>query len=289
MINQINRDFNTVSYIGNPISNSVMFISKKVEYLLSNLYLCDNCLIFCEDTISIPDDLNKNHTFAVSSNPQLDYAKYVNQLAYEVEQKRKSRKYTLAEGGYYVGENVTIGKYTFIEPLCLIDHDVVIGENARIYAGVKIKNAIIGNDFIANEDAVIGTNGFSLTRDENDNLIRIPTLGKVIIGNNVEIGTLTTISVGSAGNTVINDYVKIDALVYIGHDANLNNNVKIPAGVIIGGYDIIDKNASFGFNSTMRNRITIGENAIVGMGSVVTKSVKPNTTVVGNPAKLFDK
>ena len=291
MNNYIDSDLNinNVSYIGKPISNSAMFITKKVEYLLSNLYSCDNCLVFCEDTISIPDDINNRHSFTVSPNPQLAYTKFVSQLAYEIELKRKGRKYRLTEGGYYIGENVTIGKNALIEPLCLIDHDVVIGENARIFTGAKIKNAIIGDDFIANENAVIGTYGFTMARDENNNLVRIPTLGKVFIGNNVEIGMLANISVGSAGNTVIQDYVKIDGFVHVGHDVNLSNNVEIPAGVIIGGFDIIEQNAFIGINSTLRNRITIGENAVVGMGSVVTKSVAPNITVVGNPAKTFDR
>lgn len=280
-----NLNIISASYIGRPISNTVMYLTKKVEYLISNLENCNECLVFCEDTIEIPNYLLNKHVFVRTSNPQLEYSKYVNELASTFEQKRREKRYKLAEDGYYIGENVTIGKNAFIEPLCLIDHDVIIGDNARIFTGAKIKNAIIGDNFIANENSVIGTFGFTMARDENNNLVRIPTLGKVLIGNNVEVGMLANISVGSAGNTLINDYVKIDAFVHIGHDVILENNVEIPAGVIVGGFDIIEKNVFIGINSSLRNRITIGENAIIGMGSVVTKSIASDLTVVGNPAK----
>ena len=279
------KEIKSASYIGKPKSNTIMYITKKVEVLLDKLYDVENCLIFCEDTIDIPVRLSKIHTFKKTSNPQLDYARYISNLAYEKEQKKLHRNYKLTEDGYYIGENVIIGKNSIIEPLCFIDHDVVIGDNARIYSGTKIRNASIGNNFVAHENSVIGAEAFTMARDENNNLTRISTLGKVIIGNNVEIGMLTNISVGTAGDTVIEDFVKIDSLVYIGHDVTLKHNVEITSGVIIGGFATIENNVLMGINSTIRNRITIDEKSIIGMGSVVTKSIPDNCIMVGNPAK----
>ena len=289
MNDNISNNITTASYIGKPISNTVMYLSKKVEGLLKNLDNVINCLVFCEDTIDIPEELNNKHTFIKTANPQLDYSRYVNKLALEREKKKISRKYVFTEQGYYIGENVTLGNNVIIEPLCFIDHDVMIGDNARILSGAKIRNAVIGNNFIANENSAIGSYGFTMAKDEKNNLVRIPTLGKVIIGNNVEIGMLANVSVGSAGNTIISDYVKIDAFTHIAHDVTLECNVEIPAGAIIGGFDIIEHNAFIGINSTLRNRITVGENSVVGMGSVVTKSIPANTTVIGNPAKPYQK
>lgn len=285
----LHLEIKSASYIGKPISNTVMYITKKVEYLLEHLNNVEKCLIFCEDTISIPNELEKKHTFIRTNNPQLEYSNYVTKLANKLEQKNKKRKYTLTKDGFYIGENVTIGSNSIIEPLCFIDHDVVIGENARILSGAKIRNAIIGDNFIANENSLVGSCGFTMADDVNGNKIRIPTLGKVLIGHNVEVGMLANISVGSAGNTIIRDFVKIDAFVYIGHDVTLHNNVEISAGVIIGGFVTIEPNVFLGINSTLRNRITIGENSIIGMGSVVTKDIPANTTVIGNPAKPLEK
>lgn len=285
----MDRNITTVSYIGNPEDNSAMFITKKVEHLLVKLESVANCLVFCEDSVEVPKGLLERHRFKMSSNPQLDYAKFVEALAKRLEQKKMQKKYNLTDGGFYIGENVKIGKNPIIEPFCLIDHDVVIGDNARIFSGAKIRNAIIGDNLIAHENAVIGSYGFTMASDESGNRVRIPTLGRVVIGHNVEVGMLANIAVGSAGNTCIADHVKIDAFVHIGHDAKLERNVEIPAGAIIGGFDTIEKNVFIGINATLRNRITVGENSVVGMGSVVTKDVPANTTVVGNPAKPLVK
>lgn len=282
-------NISSVSYIGHPVSNTAMYIAKKVEHLLVNLENCEKCLVFCEDTISVPDSLLAKHNFIFTENPQLEYSVFADSLAKDIEKKMRLQKYRLTDEGYYIGESVIIGENAYIEPYCLIGHDVVIGKNARILSGAKIKNAIIGDNILVNENAVIGTNGFTMARDSNNNLIRIPTLGKVHIGNNVEIGMLANVAVGSAGNTTIMDNVKIDAFVYIGHDAILHDNVEITAGAIVGGFDNIGMNTFIGINATLRNRITIGDNAVIGMGSVVTKSIEPNTTVIGNPAKVYEK
>lgn len=289
MVKNVDYDIISVSYIGKPINNTVMYITKKVEHLLSNLYDAEDCLVYCENTIDIPDELLNKHMFMKTDNPKLEYALFTNRLAYQLETLKIGRKYTFTEGGYYIGENVSIGKNSIIEPLCFIDHDVVIGENARLLSGTKIRNSIIGNNFIANENSVIGSYGFTIAKDDDGNNVRIPTLGKVIIGDHVEIGMLANISVGSGGNTVIDNYVKIDAFVHIAHDVLINNNVEIPAGVIVGGFDVIEENVFIGINSTLRNRIRIGKNSMIGMGSVVTKDIPSNITVMGNPARPFDK
>lgn len=282
-------EINNASYIGRPISNTAMYISKKVEHLLINLKTVDNCLVFIEDNIDIPEIFKKNHCFISTKNPQLEYANYINNYSRERIQSNCKRKYNLHSAGYYKGENVRIGENCYIEPLCFIDHDVIIGDNVLIHSGSKIRNCIIGNNVIVNENAVIGSNGFTMVKDELGNNLRIPTIGKVIIGDNVEIGMLANISVGSAGNTIIEDYVKIDSFVHIAHDVIIGRNVEIPSGVIIGGFVEIGENVFIGINSSLRNRIKIGENAVIGMGSVVTKSIPSNTTVVGNPARIFDK
>ena len=278
-----------VSYAGNPKDNTAMYISKKVERLLHNLEGRKNCLVFCESTIEIPEELRESNLIVSTDNPQRAYAEFVQQFEDQRFKEMENRKYSLDQRGYYVGENVSIGKDCYIEPGCLIGHDVVIGDRAVILAGTIIKNAVIGDDFKANEGAVIGAAGFTIAEDADGNKIRIPTLGKVIIGNHVEIGTQDNISCGSGGNTVIGDYAKLDTLVHIGHDVNIGKNVEITAGVIVGGFATIEDGAWIGINACIRNRISIGENALIGMGAVVTKSVPARLTMIGNPAKEMEK
>lgn len=278
-----------VSYAGKPLDNTAMYITKKVEHLVKNLDGVVGCKVFVEDTVCVPDELRRGNEFVFTQTPQRDYALFVQQMDKERASINRSRKYTKTEGGYTIGENVSIGKGSFIEPNAFIDHDVIIGSNAYIKSGAIIRNAIIGDNIIISENCTIGSDGFTMAEDELGNKIRIPTLGRVIIKNNVEISALSNISCGSAGNTIIGDNVKIDSLVHIGHDVYLGRNVEITAGVIVAGFVVIEDGAYVGINATIRNRRDIGRNAFIGMGAVVTKNVESDVTVVGNPAKLFSK
>ena len=156
-------------------------------------------------------------------------------------------------------------------------------------SGSVIKNAVIGDYFVCNENAVIGSEAFTMTSDEHGNRYRIPSLGKVIIGDYVEIGANNNITCGSCGDTIIGDYVKLDALIHIAHDTHLENNVEITAGAILGGFAEAGEGAYIGLNACLRNRIRIGEGALIGMGSTVTKNIAAHVTAAGNPARLFNK
>jgi UDP-3-O-[3-hydroxymyristoyl] glucosamine N-acyltransferase len=274
-----------LSYIGAPRSNTAMFITKKVEDLLPALRSVKECLIFAETGIDVPVDLADKHAFSFSCKPQLDYAHFANHFAEERFKEEQKLKMTLCDNGYYVTEDVDIPDDAYIEPGCQIGPSVIIGKNAKILKGCVIRHTTIGDNFFANEYAVIGSNGFTMTDDENDNKIRIPTLGRVIIGDNVEVGTHDNISCGSGGDTIIEDNVKVDALVHIGHDNYLCKNVEITAGTILGGFIRIESGTFVGMNSTVRNRITIGENVFISMGSAVMKAVDSNFRVVGSPAR----
>ena len=284
-----NFDVTGVSYIGNPRSNTAMYATRKVENLLNNLRSVFHCVVFVENGMLVDDSLQKEHFFFFSDNPEREYAKFANELYRKREEIERKRKYTFQPGGYYIGENVTIGPNAYIEPQCIIGHDVVIGQNANILYGSVIKHSVIGDDFLLNEYGVIGAFGFTMAEDEHGNRFRIPTMGKVIIGNHVEIGAHDNISCGTGSNTIIEEYVKLDALVHVGHDACLERNARITAGSIIGGYAKIGSHVFLGVNSSIRNRIAIGENSFIGMGSNVTKSVDSNVTVAGNPARTFEK
>ena len=273
------------SYAGNPKPKTVMFVSKKVEGLLTNLVSVEGCLVFIESDVCIPPEVdNHNNLFVRTENPQWDYTEFVISLAKQKEERDSLRKFHLTEGGYYVGENVSIGANPHIEPGVLIGHDVVIGDNATILAGAKIKHATIGHGFIAGENCSIGTQGFNFAKDLNGSLIRIPSLGAVVIGDDVEVGALSNVTCGLAGDTVLKNYAKIDVLVHVGHDVVIGEDVEIPAGVILGGFSEVGDSAFIGVNSSVRNRIRIGHHAYVGMGAAVTKDIMARSLSMGVPA-----
>ena len=285
---QFDFEITGASYTGCPVDNTVMFVSKKVGHLVENLKGHKNCLVFAENGIEVSEEIRRDNGFVFTDNPSLEYARFANILAEREFEAEKTKKYKPVDG-YYVGENVEIGENAYIEPGCVIGHGVKIGNSARIFAGAIIKNAVIGDNFYCNENAVIGTQSFTMADDEQGNKFRIPALGKVLIGNNVEIGVGDNISRGTCGNTILEDYVKLDVLVHVGHDAHLHKNVEITAGCIIGGFADLAEKAYMGINSAVKNRKNIGQKAIIGMGAVVIRDVEDNKTVIGNPAKPLIK
>lgn len=275
------------SYIGAPKSNTAMFVSKSIGKLVFTLDNVKECLVFAETGLDVPEDILSNHCFVFSQNPQGEYARFTRVFFEEEGRLHAAIEYELSPNGSFISKTAKIGNNSLIEPGVIIGPGVVIGENARIYAGAIIKNSTIGNNVLVNEKAVVGANGFTMANDEKGTKIRIYSLGKVTIGDNVEIGAHDNISRGSGGDTIIEDSVKIDALVHIGHDAHLHKNVEITAGVVVGGFVDVKEGAYIGINAVIRNRITLGAHSVVGMGATVTKSIDNEVTVIGNPARPF--
>jgi len=278
------------SYVGEPRNNTIMYVSLKVGYLLKNLVGYTGCIVFTENGIEVEDKsiLDRNLVL-FTENPQLSYAQFASFIENEFFEVTRQKRFLLTDGGYYVGEDVEIGDGAYIEPGCLIGHGVKIGKKAKILAGSKITHSIIGDNFISNENAIIGNNSFTMVDDEHGNKFRIPAMGRVVIGNNVEVGACNDISRGACGDTVLEDYVKLDGLVHVGHEAHLHKNVEVTAGAIIAGFVNIGEHGYLGVNTSIRNRISLGDKCLIGMGAVVTKAIDNKTTVVGNPARTFVK
>ena len=283
-------DIHGASYAGNPENGTMMYVSKKVGNLLENLSGHRECLCFVQDGINIPLSVSQTeNAIIVVNNPQYEYARFATKFQMAERKQDIEKGYQLTKDNYYEGDNVKIGRNAYIEPGALIGHDVVIGDNAIIMAGAVIKHAVIGDDFVCNENAVIGNYSFTMAEDDNGNKFRIPALGKVIIHNNVEIGACNDVSIGACGNTILEDYVKLDGLVHIGHEVHLGKNTEITAGAIVAGFVTMGENSYLGINASIRNRIDLGENCVIGMGSTVTKRVDAGITVIGNPARKYEK
>ncbi|WP_027204144.1 DapH/DapD/GlmU-related protein [Butyrivibrio fibrisolvens] len=277
------------SYAGSPRDNTVMYITKKVEKLINNLKGHSNCVCFVDEASEIPEDIEQRNAIIRSNNPAFEYARFATTVEKKVRFNERLKGFHLTEEGYYIGTNVEIGNNAYIEPGVVIGHDTTIGSNAVILAGSVIRHATIGNDFICNENAVVGDYSFTMAEDDDGNKYRIPALGKVIIGDHVEVGACNDVAVGACGDTILDNYVKLDGLVHIGHEAHLHENVEVTAGAIIAGFADIKKHTYLGINSSIKNRKSIGEDCVVGMGAVVTKDFDSGITVIGNPAREYKR
>lgn len=271
------------SFIGNPRDNTILFVTAKVERMLEKLEDCKECLVFAEKGLEIPESLKASNCFIMVDDPQLEYAYLAVEIAKEEKRKNQERKYTLTEGGYYLGENVTLGSNCFIEPGCRIGHDVVIGDNAYIRFGSTICNAVIGNDFACSEYSCIGIDSFYMSEGEKS--FRIPSFGKVIIKDNVDVSCNVIIERGFISDTIIGNNNKFDSAVIIGHDSCLGDNVVVTSETSVAGLVNIGDDAYIGMNSTVKQFVNIGANAVIGMGTNVVADVPEGVTVIGNPAR----
>lgn len=281
---------NGVSNIQSPKSNTMMFIGSKLGKYLNNLETVKECLVFIESTIAVDRELSAKHCFMESKNPAFAYVKAVTAFLEEDLNVKRQKKYTLTEGGYMTGEDVELGNGTYIEPDCFIDHGAKIGDNTVLLCGAAIRgNVTIGSNCIIKERAVIGSYGFTFAKDENGNNLRIPSLGGVVIDDNVEIGAFATICSGTANPTYIDEYAKIDDHVHVGHDVAIGKNTSVSAGSIIAGYAQLGEKVYIGAGASIKNRIKVGKNSVVGMAARVYKDVKEKETILNEPAGTLEE
>lgn len=130
-------------------------------------------------------------------------------------------------------------------------------------------------------NCTIGDAGFGFEVDEQGQLIQIPHLGRVWIGERVVIRNSVCIDRAVLGETIIGDGTVIDNLVHIAHGVKIGKNCLIVAGTTIGGSSVIGDNCFLGINCSIKNKVKIGDNVTIGMGAIITKDIPDNVTVIG--------
>ena len=284
-----NETLRGASYILEPQDETFMFVGKKLESEAKKMRTCRGCLIFAETGFSFREDILENNHIIFTDHPRLEYARYALQYEKKAEDENRRKQFRMTEGGFFLGEDVEIGEGAYIEPGAVIHHHVKIGRNAVILSNSVIRDAVIGDDFICNENVTIGSAGHAHMKDEQGNLLRIPSLGSVKIGNTVMVGANSDINRGVCGITRIDDDVRISALVQIGHETHLHRGVMIAGGTTVTGYVEIKSGSVLNAGAVVKNRIMIGEDADIGMGAAVMRSVSSEMSVIGNPGKEMKK
>lgn len=216
-------------------------------------------------------------TVIISENPRLDFCRA---LLFLTENEFIS---TSSFDGN-VADSAHVSEHAVIEKGVVIGENTVIEHNVVVHSGTTI-----GSNSIIRSGTVLGAQGFGFEKDENGVWQRFTHLGGLKIGDNVEIGALNSICVGALDDTVICDGVKTDNLVHVAHNCKIGKNTIITACAELSGGVTIGEGVWIGPNSSTMQKILIGDNALVGVGSVVTKNVKPNYVVAGNPAKVIKK
>ena len=146
-----------------------------------------------------------------------------------------------------------------------------------------IKNSIIGNNVVVQDNTKIGQKGFGFIPNKNKN-IKFPHIGKVVIEDNVEIATSCTIDRGSIDDTVIGENTYLDNQVHVAHNVKIGSNCMIAGQVGFAGSSKIGNNVSIGGQAGISGHIKIGNNVKIGGGSGVVKDIQDNQIVMGYPA-----
>ncbi len=185
----------------------------------------------------------------------------------------------------HIGENSVIADNCIIYPFSYIGDDVVIGEGTIVKPHSVILNDVtIGRSCLIESGAVIGGDGFGFVRS-GDRIIKIEHLGRVIIGDFVEINANTTVDKGTLDNTVIKDYTKVDNLVQVSHNVQLGKgNLIAASSAIAGSSKLGDYNIMAG-QTGVNDNISIGDNNIIAGKAGVTKDTGSNQVLSGFPAR----
>jgi UDP-3-O-[3-hydroxymyristoyl] glucosamine N-acyltransferase len=179
-----------------------------------------------------------------------------------------------------VGENVRIGHGTVIGP------GVVIGDHTEIRNHVVIAGyTTIGKRCVLKSHCVIAEDGLGLEYDEDGVPRKIPHVGHVEIGDDVEVGSFNTVCRGTVGATTIGSGTKMDDHVHIAHNCQIGRNCIITAHAELSGSVKVGDRSWLAPNCSIMNGLTLGEGVFIGIGAVVTRDCEPNWIYAGSPAR----
>lgn len=274
-----------VSSINNLRSNTLLFVNRLRADVIDKLQTVSQCIVLANKRQEAAFGcLKDKHVVFFVKNPRLEYARML-QFILKQTMVCSARECLVVN----IGDDFQVGENTSIASHVIIGNNVSIGNSCKIKAGVIINdNVKIGDGTMIREHAVIGGEGFGFERDEEGVPIRIPHLGGVVIGKDVEVGAFTTICAGTIEPTIIEDYTKIDDHVHIAHNCHIGSKCLITACAEISGSVRIKDETWLGPQSAVIEKTHIGEKCLVGIGAIVTRKLDDGSIVAGNPAKTLE-
>lgn len=184
--------------------------------------------------------------------------------------------------GAFVGKDALIGEGSVIGPGCILGDGVELGALGRLYGNVTIYSGCkIGRRAIIHSGAVIGADGFGFARETDGGWTKIPQIGRVIVGDDVEIGANTTIDRGALDDTIIEDGVKLDNQIQIGHNVRVGAHTAMAGCVGIAGSARIGRRCTVGGGAIILGHLTIADGVNISAATLVTRSINQPGTYTG--------
>jgi len=185
----------------------------------------------------------------------------------------------------YIGKGAKIGKGAQIYPQVYLGENVKIGEDTTLFAGAKVYyNCEIGKRCIVHSGAVIGADGFGFEPDAQGVLQKVPQIGNVVIGDDIEIGANTCIDRAMMGSTRVSDGSKIDNLVQLGHNVQIGERTMMCAQVGVAGSTEIGSRCILAGQVGVAGHITLADGSIFGAQSGIAGNIRKEGIYMGSPA-----
>ena len=190
----------------------------------------------------------------------------------------------------HIGHGAQIGERAVIGAGCAIGSEVVVGADSCLYPRVVVyQRCVLGARVIVHSGAVIGADGFGLAR-EDGRWLKIPQIGRVVIGDDVEIGANTTIDRGALEDTVIEEGVKLDNQIQVAHNVHIGAHSAMAGCVGIAGSAKIGRNCTVGGAGMILGHLQIADNVSVSSGTLITKSItKPGAYTSAMPFSTHEQ
>tara|TARA_B100000700_G_scaffold227001_1_gene250601 strand:- start:13586 stop:14611 length:1026 start_codon:yes stop_codon:yes gene_type:complete len=238
----------------------------------------------------------------ITDNPTIAFSKILDYFVPSEKHTIEIHNTAIIHESVKIDDNVSIGPYTVIEKDVIVGKNVKIGSNCMIGKNCLIRdeselnslvtlypNCKIGMDVIIHSGSVLGSDGFGFATEKGTHK-KIPQIGGVEIGDNVEIGANCTIDRGTIGNTVIDKGTKLDNLVHIAHNVKIGKNCLLTAQTAVAGSSVIGDYVAFGGKASVAGHLIVGNKTQLAAKSGVTKSLEGGETYAGMPArKILDK
>lgn len=173
-----------------------------------------------------------------------------------------------------IGRDCQIGENCVIGAGCVIGDGVLIGADSLLHAGVKIYDGcVIGARAILHSGAVIGADGLGFARDGERRWVKIPQIGRVVLGDDVEVGANTTIDRGALDDTLIGNGVKLDNLIHVAHNCRVGDDTIMAAMAGLAGSTRVGKRVMVGGKAGFSGHLEVADDVVVSADSNVTKSI----------------
>lgn len=186
----------------------------------------------------------------------------------------------------YIGEKSIVGNGCSIFPNVYIGDNCTVGKNSTLNPGVTVyRDCQIGNNCIIHAGSVIGSDGFGFAPQSDNEYMKIPQLGNVVLEDSVEIGANVTIDRATMGSTIIRKGVKLDNLIQIAHNVEVGENTVMAAQTGISGSTKIGKNCMFGGQVGIAGHLKIANGSKIGAQAGILGDVRDeNSAIIGSPA-----